>query len=128
MHKRRKKLSVIEDSIDYGENLIHYTYATQHDEVHFLEYRSLHRLNIFCLQNRLAKLKGRCLDKGNVSDEESREIENTLHRYNKCCDSLPTATNYSLFTRTRFGARNLVANLSAKPARLKITPISKPYL
>ena len=51
------KLGVIEDPMNYGERLFHYTYATRHDDVHFLEYRTLHRYNIFHLQNQLAKLK-----------------------------------------------------------------------
>lgn len=120
----QKKLGVMEDDMEYGERLIHYTYATQHDDIHFLEYRSLHRLNLFCLQNRLAKLKGCYLDKVNVSDEESVEIENTLHRYSKCCDSLPT-TNHLLYSDT-FSARFPVANSSAKPTQLRITPTWNP--
>ena len=78
-----QKLGVIEDSMDYGERLFHYTYATQHDDVHVVGYRALHRYNIFHLQNQLAKLKGSCWTKHDVSDETLVDLKNTLHDYSK---------------------------------------------
>ena len=78
-----RKLGIIKDDMEYSEKLFHYTYATQWDEVHFLEFRLLHRLNIFHLQNKLAKLKGRYWDTLKVSDTELTEIGTALHSYSK---------------------------------------------
>ena len=80
------KLGVIEDAMNYGERLFHYTYATRHDDVHFLEYRTLHRYNIFHLQNQLAKLKGSCWTKSDVTDETLGDLKNKLHDYSKYLD------------------------------------------
>ena len=99
-----KQLGVIEDDMEYGERLVHYTHATQNDEVHVLEYRSLHRLNIFCLQNRLAKLKGRYLEKVNVSDAGSVELEQTLRRYSKCCQT--PSSDFLFFSPFPFALSN----------------------
>ena len=46
-----QKPGVIEDTMDYGERLFHYTYATRHNDFHTIGYRTLHRYNIFHLQN-----------------------------------------------------------------------------
>lgn len=81
-----QKLGVIEDTMNYGERLFHYTYATRHDDVHFLEYRTLHRLNIFHLQNQLAKLKGSCWTEHDVPNATLEELKNTLHDYSKYLD------------------------------------------
>ena len=78
-----QKLGVIEDTMNYGERLFHYTYATRHDDVHFLAYRTLHRYNIFHLQNQLAKLKGSCWTKRDVTDATLGDLKNTLHEYSK---------------------------------------------
>ena len=78
-----QKLGVIEDDMNYGERLFHYTYATRHDDVHFLEYRMLHRLNIFCLQNRLAMLKGSCWTNHDICEKDLVDLRETLHGYSK---------------------------------------------
>ena len=78
-----QKLGVIEDTMDYGERLFHYTYATRNDDVHIVGYRTLHRYNIFHLQNQLAKLKALCWTKRDVSDETLMDLKNTLHEYSK---------------------------------------------
>ena len=78
-----QKLGVIEDDMNYGERLFHYTYATRHDDVHFLEYRMLHRLNMFHLQNRLAKLKGSCWTTHASSEADLVDLKDTLHEYSK---------------------------------------------
>ena len=72
-----------EINIQYGERLFHYTYATRHEDAHFLEYRVLHRLNIFHLQNRLAELKGSCWTKHDVSGTNLLGLKNKLHDYSK---------------------------------------------
>lgn len=130
--RSQKRLGVVEDDMRYGEKLVHYTYATKHDDLHLLEYRSLHRLNIFCLQNRLARLKGHFLEKIDVSDEESLEIENTLHRYSTLLRNLSfqyTVYNLSL-TIERFSQclTYVPADNSSpkKPTRSKITPTCNP--
>lgn len=76
-------LGVIEENMSYDERLFHYTYATRYDDVHFMEYRILHRLNIFHLQNKLAKLKGVCWTDHKLSDEKLTEMKTTLHEYSK---------------------------------------------
>ena len=78
-----QKLGVIEDGMNYGERLFHYTYATRHDDVHFLEYRMLHRLNIFHLQNRLAKLKGSCWTTHDICEKDLMDLKDRLHEYSK---------------------------------------------
>ena len=78
-----QKLGVIEDTMDYGERLVHYTYNTRHDDVHIVSYRTLHRYNIFHLQNQLAKLKGSCSTKRDVTDETLVDLKNTLHDYSR---------------------------------------------
>lgn len=77
---------VIEDTMDYGERLFHYTIATGHDDVHFLEYRTLHRLNIFHLQNQLAELKGSYWVKGDVPHGTLGELKIKLHDYSRYLD------------------------------------------
>ena len=77
------ELGIIDDSMSYGERLFHYTYATRHDDVHFLEYRMLHRLNIFNLQNRLAKFKGSCWTRHDVQETELLDLKDMLHDYSK---------------------------------------------
>ena len=67
----------------YGERLFHYTYATRHDDIHYIGYRTLHRYNIFHLQNQLAKLKGSCWTKSDVTDETLADLKDTLHDYSK---------------------------------------------
>ena len=76
-----QNLGVVEATMDYGERLFHYTYATRHDDVHIVGYRTLHRYNIFHLQNQLAKLKGLCWTKREVSNETLVDLKNTLHEY-----------------------------------------------
>ena len=78
-----QKLGVVEDCMSDAERLFHYTYATRHDEVHFLEYRMLHRMNIFNLQNRLAESKASSWTKRGASDGELLDLKVKLHEYSK---------------------------------------------
>jgi len=78
-----KKLGVIEDGMDYDERLLHYTYATQQHELHFMEFRILQRLNIFRLQNRLARLKGNVHANLRAYESDADKLEATLHSYGK---------------------------------------------
>ena len=77
------QLGTIEDDMKYGERLFHYTYATRHDDVHYLHYRMLHRVNIFHLQNRLGRLKATCWTKREVSDTDLLDLKTTLHDYSE---------------------------------------------
>ncbi|ETI27969.1 hypothetical protein G647_00418 [Cladophialophora carrionii CBS 160.54] len=72
---------VIKEGMSYEDRLFHYTYATRYDELHFLEWRLLQRINIFNLQNKLARLKGTYWTKQQVSNSESDELRSTLHQY-----------------------------------------------
>ena len=67
----------------YNERLFHYTYASQQDEVHFMEFRILQRLNIFRLQNKLAELKASCWKELKPSDVDFENLKTTLHDYGK---------------------------------------------
>ena len=74
--------------MSYGERLFHYTYATGSNDVHFLEYRTLHRLNNFHLQNQLAELKGLYWTKCDVPHETLGDLKNRLHDYSKYISTL----------------------------------------
>lgn len=79
-----QQLGVTENDMNYGERLFHYTYGTRHHEhVHYLEYRMLHRLNIFHLQNRLAELKGKSWAHHDLSDAGLLDLKDRLHDYSK---------------------------------------------
>ena len=77
------QFGTIEDGMKYGQRLFHYTYATGHDNVHYLQYRMLHRVNIFHLQNRLARLKATCWTNRDVSDTDLLDLKTTLHDYSE---------------------------------------------
>src|SRR5437764_5294045 len=78
-----KTAGMIEDNMSYDERLFHYTYATRHGEMHFLENRTLQRMNIFRLQNKVASLKGACWTEQKVSEADWDGIKTTLHDYSK---------------------------------------------
>ena len=80
---KTNSLGVGEDTMKYGQRLCHYTYATRHDDVHFLAYHDLHRLNILHLQNELAKLKGSCWAEENVPEAKLGDLKDKLHDYSK---------------------------------------------
>ena len=71
------------NGMNYSERLWHHTFATQDNDVHFLEYRVLHRLNIFDLQNQLAKLKGGFWKDSKASEEDLKTLKTTLHDYSE---------------------------------------------
>lgn len=78
-----KEIGDIDDSMGYEERLFHYTMASRDDELHFLEFRGLQRLNIFRLQNKLAHLKGKCWQDSRVSEADGKDLEETLHAYGR---------------------------------------------
>jgi hypothetical protein len=78
-----KTPGVIDDGMTYDERLFHYSYATRRDELHLLEFRLLQRMNIFNLQNKLARLKGSCWGIQALADSEMNEMRDTLHQYGK---------------------------------------------
>ena len=78
-----KDLGIIKDSMEYTERLFHYAYASQVDDVHFMEYRLLQRVNIFHIQNELAKLKAAYWTNLNAGNDTLDELKVTLHDYGK---------------------------------------------
>jgi hypothetical protein len=72
-----------EDGMDYSQRLFHYAYASQTDELHIVENRLLQRLNIFHLQNKLAKLKGAVWGDMSASDDDLDNLKSTLHDYSE---------------------------------------------
>ncbi len=72
-----------EDGMNYSQRLFHYAYASQIDTVHVLENRMLHRLNIFHLQNELARLKGAVWEDMSASDDDLIKLKTTLHDHGK---------------------------------------------
>jgi len=69
--------------MSYEERLFHYTYATRHTEMYFLEYRLLQRMNIFRLQNKVASLKGASWQNQKVQERDWDSIKIALHDYGK---------------------------------------------
>ena len=78
-----KELGVISDGMGYSERLFHYAYASQINGVDFMEYRLLQRINIFRLQNELAKLKAACWTNLDADDGKMDQLKTTLHDYGK---------------------------------------------
>lgn len=78
-----EKAGIIHDGMAYNERLFHYTHANRRDEVHVLDNRMLHRLNIFHLQNRLAKLRGSIWTAFDASDTDLADLKIALHEYSK---------------------------------------------
>ncbi|KAJ9614774.1 hypothetical protein H2204_014472, partial [Knufia peltigerae] len=82
-HIETKQAGFIKEGMTYEDRLFHYTYSSRHDELYFLEYRLLERMNIFHLQNKLARLKGSCWEKQTAVplDSDSDDLRITLHQY-----------------------------------------------
>jgi hypothetical protein len=72
-----------EDGMDYFQCLFHYAYTSRTDEVHVVENRMLHRLNIFHLQNELAKLKGSIWTDMNASEDNLIKLRELLHEHGR---------------------------------------------
>lgn len=67
------------------KKLSEYAYNTRNDNLHFIEYRLLRRLNIFNLQNKLAAIKVLSQRHHQLTDAELLELQETLHAYSKPC-------------------------------------------
>ena len=117
-----QKLGVIEDDMNYGERLFHYTYGTRHEDVHYLEYRMLHRLNIFHLQNRLAELKGSCWTNHDLTDADLLDLKNKLHDYSKCPSRLWSTCGLNPMYRNGGSGTRVLA-----PSMRNISCLSPPY-
>ena len=78
-----KEIGVITDGMEYSERLFHYVHASQVHDVDFMEYRLLQRINIFRLQNELAKVKAACWTKLDADDGKLDQLKTTLHDYDK---------------------------------------------
>ncbi|ERF74210.1 hypothetical protein EPUS_03400 [Endocarpon pusillum Z07020] len=76
-----KKLGDVTDGMGYSERLFHYAHASQRNDVHFMEYRLLQRINIFRLQNELANLKAAFWTNLEADDGKMDQLKTTLHDY-----------------------------------------------
>lgn len=78
-----KEPGIIQDGMLYSDRLFHYAYASQAEDVHFMEYRLLQRMNIFHIQNELARLKGTCWTNLDADENTMNQLKTTLHEYGK---------------------------------------------
>ncbi|KAH0438899.1 hypothetical protein CcaCcLH18_03045 [Colletotrichum camelliae] len=71
----------IRDDMDYAERIFHYAWQSGNDEPHILEYRMLNRINLFHLQNELAKLKAAVWTDCSAEEGDLAKLRTTLHDY-----------------------------------------------
>lgn len=69
--------------MSYAARLFHYTYGKTNSEVLFLEHRTLRRLNLFALQNQIARLKGAFSERQEASEKDLEALKSALHDYSK---------------------------------------------
>ena len=65
-NKRSTRLLSLDMS--YAQRLFRYTYASQSEDAHFLEFRLLQRLSLTQLQNELARQKGDTWENMEISE------------------------------------------------------------
>lgn len=85
LDKNAKPTAMPRDEMTLDERLFRYTYNTIDQDLHVLEFRILHRMNIFRLQNKLPAFKGLAWARGQLSLAEQEELSKTLHAYGKSC-------------------------------------------
>lgn len=97
-------------ALDYGRQL--YEYSRNIREPHFLEFRTLQRINISELQNSLARQNSEIAKAQSASETQLKELRLTLEAY----------STYNLFLQ---GLTALTDNLSNGNQELRIYPISR---
>ena len=80
---RFEAAGLIKDGMRYSQRVFHHTYACQSEDVQFLEFRLLQRLNLVQLQNELARHKAAIWEGMEASEEELKAVRGTLHDYGK---------------------------------------------
>ncbi len=78
-----RKAGIFNDTMSYAQRLFHHTYASQNEDVHFIEFRLLQRLNLVQLQNELAQMKGDIWTNMEISEEKAEALRVTLRHYGK---------------------------------------------
>lgn len=78
-----RKAGIFNDKMSYAQRLFHHTYASQNEDVHFIEFRLLQRLNLVQLQNELAQMKGDIWTNMEISEEKAEALRVTLRHYGK---------------------------------------------
>lgn len=71
----------IRDEMPYSQRLMKYVKSSSENDIAFLEYRTLHRINITHLQNELATIKSSIDNNPFPTEVELKEIRETLHTY-----------------------------------------------
>lgn len=71
----------IRDEMPYGQRLKKYMKLSAKEDIAFLEYRTLHRINITNLQNKLAILKSSIETNASPLDEDLEGVRDSLHAY-----------------------------------------------
>lgn len=69
--------------MDYAKRVFRYSWHSGNDEPHILEYRILNRINLFHLQNELAKLKSAVWNDFSAKEDDLARLRTTLHDYGK---------------------------------------------
>ncbi|KAJ3950874.1 hypothetical protein N0V92_012733 [Colletotrichum tropicale] len=78
---RKRNPDRIRDDMDYAERVFRYSWHSGNDEPHILEYRILNRINLFHLQNELAKLKSAVWSDFSAKEDDLARLRTTLHDY-----------------------------------------------
>jgi hypothetical protein len=71
----------IQDGMNYDERLFHYTYASQDNDPHFLQFRLLQKISLAHMQNELAKIKDRTMCQQSVTEPELERLRVVLSDY-----------------------------------------------
>jgi hypothetical protein len=76
------KPGMILPGMDYAQRMFHYTYSSA-DEILFMEFRLLQRLNLVELQNELARIKAAVWSEMSASEGDLKKLRITMHEYGK---------------------------------------------
>ncbi|KAF4842317.1 hypothetical protein CGCSCA4_v008797 [Colletotrichum siamense] len=71
----------IREGMGYAERMFHYSWQSGAEDLPILEYRTLSKMNIFHLQNELAKLKASVWTGMSVSQDNLAKLRVTMHAY-----------------------------------------------
>lgn len=86
------------DDESYGEHLFRYTFDEGRQEPRFLIFRGLQLMNIYNMQNDLAKLKHDIMTTKTAEPQQTESLTKTLHNYGNDSyphDMVPTNPPYS---------------------------------
>ena len=79
---------ILKNGMKHSERLFHHTYASLTEDMQFLEFRLLQRLNLVQLQNELARHKASVWKDMEASESELKAIRRTLSDYGEFLKAL----------------------------------------